>query len=497
MSGVDLVEDVYRLTPVQEGMLFHVLEDGSPSLYREQGTARLDGDLDAGALEAAWRSVVARHGALRTGFHWHDLPRPVQMVERRVELPFDQLDWRHLAPEEEARELERLLADDRRRPGSLDRPPLMRLVLARTGGQRHRLLWSIHHLIHDAWSLAVLLDEVLVLYRARLEGRRAELPPAPPYRSLVAWLARRDDAADEAFWRRNLAGLREPTPLPGGAAAPRRGPSADPEPFGHRERRLGSERVARLEAAGRSAGVTVGTLVQAAWTLVLATGAETASEPLAEVLFGTVVAGRPEGMPGVERAVGLFINTLPLRVPVAREAPAAAWLRDCQARVVALRGHEHAPLQKLGRWSEMAPGRQLFDSIVVVQNAFTGVEGRSAGGLTIREVRAVGHPSYPLTLRVTPLEGPDGRGLWLEILHDPARVAPPLARRLLEQVDCLLAALAEAGGRSVGWVLARAERIGSERGADEEYERHRALDRRLRATRPRRLAAAAAGEEAP
>jgi aryl carrier-like protein len=421
------IEDVYTLSPGQEGMLFHVLDDPDPTLYRDQGVCTLRGPLDAAAFRRAWERLAARHPALRTSFRWLGLRRPLQVVHRAVELPLEVADWRGTSAAEAEARIEEQLRRDRERPMRLTVAPLFHLTLARAAEDVHHLLWTHHHLVHDAWSLNLLVHELLALYAAETGGPAAPLPPAPSYRAYVAWLKRLDLAAAESWWRGVLRHLPA-TPLP----VDRRGTGAA-SAAGHEqlERHLTAEATAALSEAARRLELTTATLLQAAWALVLAQAARAD-----EVVFGTVVAGRPQALPGADGMVGLFINTLPLRVAVTPEQPLRSFLAGLHTRVLELRAHEQAPLSRVQAWSGLERGRPLFESVVVVQNVFVGLP--AGGPLAIESLRLLGHSNYPLMLRATP-----GPALRLECLFDTSRIAPRDAARLLDRFEALLAALAE------------------------------------------------------
>ncbi len=207
------VEDAYRLAPMQQGMLFHALRDTGSGVYVEQLACAIDGPLDEAAFEQAWQQVVARHGVLRTSFHWQGLEEPVQVVHRRVELPFVQEDWRGLSDAEQRARLQAHLLADQQRGFDLERAPLMRLWLARRAEATHELVWSFHHIVADGWSLPLIFKDVLSTYEALRRGEAARFEPVQPYRAYVAWLARQDLAQAESFWRGQLAGFTEPTAL--------------------------------------------------------------------------------------------------------------------------------------------------------------------------------------------------------------------------------------------------------------------------------------------
>ena len=211
-SGAD-VEDVYPLSPMQEGMIFHSRLEPGVGSYVEQFTCRLLGDLDAVAFERAWLGVVARHPALRTSFHPAEFDLPVQVVHREASLPFERLDWRGLEPADQEVALADFLREDRRAGFVPSQAPLIRLALIRLADDAHAMVWSGHHLVFDGWCLPILLGEVLARYESPSSGVEPDLPAPRPFRDYIAWLGRQDLARAEAHWRRELSGFTRPTRL--------------------------------------------------------------------------------------------------------------------------------------------------------------------------------------------------------------------------------------------------------------------------------------------
>jgi amino acid adenylation domain-containing protein len=426
------IVDLYPLSPLQGGLLFHTLYTPASRAFVEQLVCTLSGDLDAAALATAWRWMVERHAILRTSFRDLDRGRPVQAVHATAAARLVQEDWRGLPAPEQELQLEALARAERERGFDLALPPLMRWVLVRTGEAEHRLISSHHHLLFDGWSYATLIGELLACCEALHEGREVRLPVRRPYRDYIAWLQGRDPAAEERFWRRELAGWSGPLPLPAFAAA---GAGEEPRILFCQER-LSREETASLQALGRRHRLTLNTVAQAAWGLLLARYAGEA-----EAVFGTVVSGRPPDLPGVEEMVGLFINTVPVRVAAGGEAPLPAWLAELQARQVELRQHEHSPLVEVQRWSGAPPGVPLFESLYVFENfPIEDAVRRGPRHLQVSAVRSwSGGNGYPLTALAVP-----GEELLLRLEHDAARIDAATAARLLGHHRALLAAIAAA-----------------------------------------------------
>ncbi|ASL28768.1 peptide synthetase [Azotobacter chroococcum] len=390
------VEDLYPLSPLQQGLLFHSRLGGAGS-YVNQLCLPLSG-LDPLRLRRAWEEVLARHAILRSAFL--DGEPPLQAVHGAVELPWQELDWRAEADFDAA--LQAFCAAERARGFDLARPPLLRLALLRRGARDWLLVWTLHHLLLDGWSTALLLGELLALYHG-------ERPAAPhgQFGDYIAWLARRDGAADEAFWRARLQGFAEPGRVAGSLVCrtPGEGPARHPLP-------LAAEQATALRGFAQRHGLTLNTLIQGAWALLL--GRLTGRS---RVCFGTTVAGRPAELAGSERLPGLFINTLPVPVALPAAQPLGAWLAALQADNLALREHEHTPLYDIQRWAGRA-GEALFDSLLVFENYPLGDALRQAerGGLRLGAPQSHEATHYPLTLAVLP-----GEELELLLAYDRAQ----------------------------------------------------------------------------
>ncbi len=421
MSTPQKIENIYRLSPLQEGMLFHSLSDTDAGQYVEQALCTLVGDLDPAALRRGWETALARHPVLRASFHWEEVDRPVQVVYQKVELPWREEDWRGLPEEAQAARLDALVDSDRRLGFDLGRPPLLRVALIRVGERVWRFLWSHHHLLLDGWSLGRVLQEVFAGYAGTLSG----LPPSRPYVDYIAWLETQDLGEAEAFWRRTLAGFATPTPLPLTSAPVVRGTPS----YEEKVLVLPPATAAAVEEAARRAGVTPGTFVQAAWALLLAraTGED-------DVVFGTVVSGRPPHLRGSESMVGLFINTLPVRVRIEEREELAGWLRRLQEQLLELRRFEHSPLAEVQKWSEVRPGEPLFQTLMAFEN-YPRDAGLQQGrdGLEVRDLEVFERTNYPLSLSVAPFEG-----LQLRLSWDRRRYGQETAERLLGHFRTLL-----------------------------------------------------------
>ncbi|HWE34976.1 MAG TPA: amino acid adenylation domain-containing protein, partial [Isosphaeraceae bacterium] len=428
----DLNSAAFPLSPAQEGMLFHTLAEPDRGAYIQQTLATLRGPLDPSAFEAAWHRLVARHEALRTAFV-RDGGRPLQVVHPEVTLPIAALDWRGLDAEERGRRLDQFLRADRALGFDPARPPLSRWTTIRLDDASHMLIWTCHHILMDGWCLPVLLGEVLELYEGALHGREPGLPARRPYRDFIAWLGRRDLAAADSFWRAELAGFDAPTPLE--IDRPDDTPGMDVEDSGERVVRLSAAESDALRVLAASRRLTLNTLFQGAWALLL--GRYAGRE---DVVFGATTSGRPAELDGVESMIGLFLNTIPVRVAIDEAARLTPWLRGLQSRQAEARNHEHTPLVRIRAASELPPGRALFESLLVVENVPVdpALLGHAGGlGVDAEGVRVVQRTNYPLAMIVEP-----AREVVVRAIFDANRFSGAAIDRLLGHLRTILAGMA-------------------------------------------------------
>jgi amino acid adenylation domain-containing protein len=432
------VEDFYPLSPMQQGMLFHSLYAPESGVYVEQMSCTLQGPLDVAAFEQAWKQEIARHSILRTGFVGEGLKEPVQVVHRRVDLPMEQHDWRSLSSVEQDRRREDFLETERRRGFNLSDPPLMRLALMRMADETYAFVWTYHHILLDGWSMPLLFQEVFALYGAYSQGQVPQLRPPRPFRDYVIWLKRQDMGQAEAFWRRTLKGFTAPTPLV--VDWPVSSEADEQEQYDEQEITLSVTQTTALQSLVQQHQLTLNTLVQGAWALLLSRySAE------GDVVFGATVSGRPPDLEGSEFMMGLFINTLPVRVQTPPDAVLSSWLRELQAQQAELRQYEYSPLVEIQGWSNVPRGLPLFESILVFENYPVDTStGTQQGRLAIRDIRSVEQTNYPLTV----VAGVDEE-LLIRIVYGRHRFDTGTIERMLGHLRTLLEGMAEDPARRI------------------------------------------------
>ncbi|MFD0305958.1 non-ribosomal peptide synthase/polyketide synthase [Streptomyces sp. NPDC127119] len=430
------VADLYPLTPMQGGMLFHSLLDPDSRTYVNQVQLVLSGVTDPRALAEAWQRTVDANAMLRTHPVWQETAEPMQAVRRLATVPVAHHDWSGWSAERCGTALARLVDEDRQAGLDLETAPLMRLTLIRLSPDRVRMLWTFHHLLLDGWSAAQVFDEVCERYAALTSGRRPDVPDRAPFGDYLGWLARQDTGRAEAYWREALAGFPVATALP----RDRRPAEA------HRTSSSGSVRVtldadvsARLRETAQAAGLTVNTVLQGAWALLLSRygGGD-------DVVFGTTVSGRPADLPGVTSMVGLFINTLPTRARIDEGRRLLDWLGELQAAQSESRRHDFVSLAQLQTWSEVPGGTSLFDSIVVFENYPFDADALARHGLAMEQERDVEPTNYPLSVVVAP-----GDTLTVTLDYDPAAFAAATVEGIGASLRTLLTEMATGPDRSL------------------------------------------------
>nr|WP_052313046.1 non-ribosomal peptide synthetase [Corallococcus coralloides] len=420
----EAVEDVYPLSPLQEGLLFHGILEPESGAYFEQVSCSFHAPLNAQAFHRAWQEAVATEPVLRTAFRWEGLERPRQVVLARAELPWRELDWRGLSPEEQEARLVQLRAEDRARGLDLTHAPLMRMSLIRTDARVHHLVWSFHHLLMDGWSVGLLLRRIFSLYEAFGQGRALPRSQGATFRDYIAWLQHQDLGRAERYWRDALAGFTQPTPLPEDRGAARANNSRM-----LRQLSLSGAVTSALQEFARQQQLTLNTLVQAAWGLMLGRFAG-----LEDVVFGATVSGRPPEIEGVESTVGLLINSLPVRVRMSGDAVLGPWLQAFQQRQAEQRQFEFSPLVEVQGWSGLSRGESLFEALLVFENyPLDSAVWEWARDLEVRGFAVSEWTNYPLTCVVVP-----GRELELKLVHDVGRFEPESADAMLRHVGMLL-----------------------------------------------------------
>jgi hypothetical protein len=383
----------YPLSPLQQGMLFHTVYAPQSGVDIEQIVCTLPEPLDTSAFEQAWQRVIQRHDILRTSFRWDGLEQPLQVVHAAVVCPFEIYDWRELAEEARETQLNSFLQTDRMRGFELSQPPLMRLTLFWYAENDFRLVWTFHHILLDGRAFPLVLNEVFAFYEAILQRQELHFGQPRPYRDYIVWLQQQDLAEARKFWQQLLLGFSTPTPL---VVAKIPTPARQNSQYHVQHLHLSPALTSGLQSLAQQNQLTLNTLVQGAWALLLGRySGET------EVVFGATRACRRSALNGedTDSMVGLFINTLPVRVHLLPNASVLHYLREVRAQAIAVRKFEHTPLVQIQHWSNVPQELPLFDSLLVFENySLTSILQAQGGKWQQRRFQVLEQTNSPLTL---------------------------------------------------------------------------------------------------
>ncbi|MBX9256330.1 amino acid adenylation domain-containing protein [Desmonostoc muscorum CCALA 125] len=417
------IEDLYELSPMQQGMLFHTLYAPESEIYFEQLLCILSGELNFSAFEKAWHSVVARHAVLRSSFHWEEIEKPLQMVNKQVDLSWEKLDWRHLTGDEQQQSLEDFLQSDRQKGFDLAEAPLMRFTLIQLEEQTYQFIWSHHHILFDGWSMQIVLKEVLAFYEAHQRGEQLRLLPSRPYRDYIYWLQQQDIAQANQFWQQTLQGFEAPTYL---------GRNRGLAIYNEQHFQFSQTLTEKLQSFARQHHLTFNNLVQGAWGLLIS---RYSGEN--DVVFGATVSGRPPTLEKVDSMVGLFINTLPIRLKVSDTTELLPWLKQLQTQGFEQEEYAYCSLAEIQTMSDISAGLPLFESILVFENyPLDSAEHKNKKTLKISHISCFERTNYPLTVVINPESKLSGR-----IVYDTSRFEQQTIERMIGHFQTLLAGM--------------------------------------------------------
>ncbi|MEM7113999.1 MAG: amino acid adenylation domain-containing protein [Chloroflexota bacterium] len=423
MKKLENVADIYPLTPLQQGMLYHTLSEPDSEVYFEQIRCNLSGSLDVSRFKAAWDYVIAHYPALRTAFIWEQINNPLQVIRKTASPPWEVYDWRDKQGEQTIA-LDDLALANRQQGFDLATAPLMRFDLVQLDKHTHHFIWNFHHLLLDGWSTHQVLYDAFKVYERLQNNQKPFLPPTKPFRNYIAWLKKQDLQKAETFWRHKLAGFAAPTPL-----------NVDKSGFenntvyGELAHKLSASTTTALQQFSQRHRLTLNTGIQGAWSLLLSrySGQD-------DIVFGNTVSGRPAELPGVEKMVGMCINTLPARVQLQQDEQLIPWLQKLQSEQLEARQYQYTPLAQIQQWSEIAPGQALFDSIVVFEN-YPGHEA-DRHALRIENIEYRELSNYPLALLILP-----GEQIRFLVIYNRNRFDPETIERLLNHLQTILEAM--------------------------------------------------------
>nr|UTI67674.1 AptD1 [Actinoallomurus sp. ID145808] len=382
------VVDLWPVTPMQAGLLFHAdLADPGTDVYHVQFVFHLRGDVDAARLRSAGQSLLDRNANLRAAFVTSAAGTTLSVIRETVELPWQQTDLTDLDTTERAAAFERLLEADRESGFDMAEPPMLRMTLVTMGPEQYELVLTAHHVLLDGWSLPLVLRELLWVYAA---GGDAELPRVPGYRNFLAWLSAQDRQESLRAWAAELTGVTQPTLLAGPAGQSGSGV----EEVEQIDVPLPADTARRITRRAAELGVTLNTVLQGAWALLLAT-----MTGRTDAVFGATVSGRPPELPDVDAMIGLFINTVSVRARCAPGLTLADYLSDLQTRQTAMLDHQYIGLTEI---YEATGLRSLFDTLLSFDSYpvdQTGlVQANLETGIELTGLRTIGANNFPMAV---------------------------------------------------------------------------------------------------
>ncbi len=428
------IEDIYPLSPMQQGMLFHSLYAPDSGVYIIQVNFEIHGKLNTEVFEKAWQVVIDKHPVLRTAFVWEKLEKPLQVVGRKVKVPIILIDWLSLEKSRKKQQLEKLLENQRKQGFNLSKAPLMRLIIIHKQPQVYQFIWIYHHLLLDGWSVPFVLQDVLNSYSVISKGESLLNKPfnksfnkSRPYKDYIAWLLSQDLSEAEQFWRKNLGEFRAPTAF---QVDKRLEPSTNSN-FSNQKQEINisAEITSKLQTFAKNYQLTLNILIQGAFGLMLSRYSGDN-----DIVFGVTSSGRPSTLANSESMVGLFINTLPLRVQVDNKESLLPWLKNLQKQQIELQQYEYSPLVEIQRWSDIPRGLPLFESIIVFENYPVETTVKSAiKDLNLQNIKITEQNNFPLGLYVIV-----DSTITLKILYDANRFDSVVVTSILGHLQNML-----------------------------------------------------------
>ena len=419
------IQDIYPLSPIQHGVLFHCLHAPEIGLYHMQDVYTFHGNLNIPAFRYAWQQLSYLHTVLRTSFYWEEIDKPLQVVHDKVEVPIEYQDWRGITSLEQQEHLESFLKADRLQSFDFSQAPLIRVALLQIEDNTYYLIWVWHLINLDGWSLPLLLNDVIELYEAYSQGQDAPLISGSCFGNYIDWLQQQDLSKAEKFWRQQLSGVKEPTSINNLYS---KNLSNLEERYEDIQISFSEATTKNLDLFARQHHLTMSTLVQGAWAILLARYSGKNN-----VIYGCTFSGRPVDLEGSQSMVGEMVNTLPVRVTVDLDEYLLPWLKQLQNQLVDIREYEYYPLVDVQKCSEVRGNIPLFESFVVYENQKTGKFVEEWGNLSISQRTEYYKTNYPLTI-----VGYPGSKLTIGINYDFHRFNAATIINMLEHLKALL-----------------------------------------------------------
>jgi len=393
----DTTQDVYALSPLQKGLLFHAVYEPTSPVYFEQFVFSLEGELNEDVFQKTWEYLVDNTPVLRTVFRWEDYEYPFQVVLDSMCVPLQVNDLQHIDEKNQKKEISLFLDQDRQAGFDFKQGPLLRINLFKLTQNKYTFVWSYHHILMDGWCLPVLTGDILNIYASLSSGVKPHLNQRRNYKDYILWLSEQNESAALKFWQANLIDIEEPTLLAKTYAVEN---ESDQQSVGSLSLTLPTELYVALDACQKRNRVTLSVVMQAAWSLVLSRYLQQS-----RVTFGLTVSGRPAELVGMENMLGLFINTMPLSVNINRDMPIKDWLQLIQNQNISLQKNSFIALSDIHLDNSSIAVQNLFDTIFVFENYPVKIDNENeSSGLQIIDVQINEMTNFPLTVIVNPAE---------------------------------------------------------------------------------------------
>ncbi len=399
------IEAVYQLSPMQEGILFHSILNPDATFYFEQFSCRINGKLNVEAFKNAWQKVLTRNQILRTSFVWKNSEKPLQIVHKNIQVPFDKINLKNEDPENQLKMIEEILREDKSENFNLNKTPLFKVKIVELSDEEYYFIWSFHHILIDGWSRQILLNELLTYYEFERKNLSRHLPENYPFSDYIKWIGEQDEFKSEQFWKKYLGEFESPLKLPLANLID----IDDTKDSQSKVIHLSKNLTEVLKNFCRRNETTLSTLLQASWVVLLN---KFTNED--DILFGLTFSGRAEAVAGIESMIGLFINSLPVRVKLGQNENIVSLLQKIKNINIDINEYIYTPLVKVQDWSEVPNDLPLFQSLVVFEN-FPSDSGMETTDLKISDVKSFSKTNYPLLLVSAPAEE-----MPLELIYNPS-----------------------------------------------------------------------------
>ena len=432
------VQDIYELTPLQQGILFHSISSHDISAYNIQVSIHLHGELNLTVLKECLKILVQRHQVLRTSFIWERVEKPYQVVHTDAVLSINEISLQSFDEDEKKSKFNDFIQKDRTETFDLETAPLMRTTLLQLAENDYYFVWSYHHSILEGWSVSIILNELWQLYDAKVTGKADQLPPVQEYTNYIKWLKQQDLKLAENYWRNKLEGYSTPLQLPVDKGDVNLVADIVSTAFEHEK--LSQNLTGQIQSFARETRVTINTVIEGALSLLLSryTGEN-------DIVFGAAVSGRPAEIDSVESIVGLFVNVLPVRVQINDSETIKNWLQRIQLDQVEMREYEYTPLLQIKSWSELSGAQPVFNVALAFENWLGDLPSNIKTGEIAVSTSDVFHTSdQPLTFFVTA-----GNELGVTLAYDTDRYDVDDVKRLLSCFVTLLTNLTDSSAVSL------------------------------------------------